>query len=527
MVLVVRDLNVRFKTLDGDLHAVKDLSFELARNETLAIVGESGSGKSQTAMAIMGLLPDNGRAKGEVRFGEQDLLKLSKAELNKIRGRGVSMIFQEPMTSLDPLYRIGDQLAEVIERHQGTGFGKAKQRALELLQLVKVNRAEERLSAFPHELSGGQRQRVMIAMALANNPSVLIADEPTTALDVTIQAEIITLMQELQAKIGMAIIFISHDLNLVKRIAHRVIVMRHGVPVEAGQVHDVFSAPQHAYTKELLSAEPEGRKAPMKGDEPMVLEARGTVVSFPLAKSILGRTTKLLTAVDGVDLTLRKGQTIGIVGESGSGKSTLARAMLRLLPSSGRVVFLGKDVSRLDKSAMRPLRHKMQVVLQDPFGSLNPRLTAGQIIGEGLQVFEPELSSQQRADRIRAAMQEVSLDPALLNRFPHEFSGGQRQRIAIARAMILKPDLVVLDEPTSALDRQVQKQIVELLRDLQKRYGLSYLFISHDLKVVRALADEIIVMKDGKVVERGPSEIIVTQPREEYTQRLMQAAFAK
>jgi ABC-type microcin C transport system duplicated ATPase subunit YejF len=527
MVLSVRNLAVDFLTPDGDVHAVKDLSFELSRNETLAIVGESGSGKSQTAMAIMGLLPDNGRATGEVRFAEKDLLRLNTAELNKIRGRGISMIFQEPMTSLDPLYRIGDQLAEVIKRHQGLGHSEAKGRALELLRLVKINRAEERISAFPHELSGGQRQRVMIAMALANSPSVLIADEPTTALDVTIQAEIVALMQELQTRLGMAMIFISHDLNLVKHVAQRVIVMRNGVPVEMGQIRDVFTAPQHAYTKELLAAEPDGRKAPMRGDEPVVLDAQETVVSFPLAKNFWGRTTKTLTAVDGVNLTLRKGQTIGIVGESGSGKSTLARAMLRLLPSTGRIVFLGTDVSAFDKSTMRPLRHKMQVVLQDPFGSLNPRLTAGQIIGEGLQVFEAELSAQQRAERTRAAMLEVNLDPASLNRFPHEFSGGQRQRIAIARAMILKPDLVVLDEPTSALDRQVQKQIVELLRDLQKRYGLSYLFISHDLKVVRALADEIIVMKDGKVVERGPAETIVTQPQQDYTKQLMQAAFAE
>ncbi len=524
-VLSVRDLNVSFTTLGGQLVAVRGLSFDLMPGETLAIVGESGSGKSQTAMAIMGLLPENGRAFGSVFHGDRNLLALSPDELNSVRGHAITMIFQEPMTSLDPLYSVGDQVIEVIQQHQRLDFRAARARALELLDLVKIKNAAERLNAYPHEMSGGQRQRVMIAMALANNPAVLIADEPTTALDVTIQAEIVALMKELQSRLGMAMVFISHDLNLVRRVAQRVIVMRHGEAVEAGGIEEVFGAAKHAYTQQLLAAEPAGRKEPVAAGAGTVLSAQGARVEFSLSKNIWGRSTNTLIAVDSVNLTLKQGQTIGIVGESGSGKSTLARAMLRLLPSSGQIMFLDKNISTLSKSEMRPLRRKMQVVLQDPFGSLDPRLTATQIIGEGLQVFEPQLSDAERDRRVASAMHEVQLDPESRNRFPHEFSGGQRQRIAIARAIILKPDLVVLDEPTSALDRLVQKQVVELLRDLQKLHGMSYLFISHDLKIVRALADEIVVMKDGRIVEQGASEDIITRPQHSYTQQLIAAAF--
>jgi ABC-type microcin C transport system duplicated ATPase subunit YejF len=523
-ILRIRGLNVRFRTLDGVVEAVKDASLEVSPGETVAVVGESGSGKSQMMMAMMGLLARNGEAEGMADYRGVDLLKLSARELNDIRGRKITMIFQEPMTSLDPLYTIGDQLIEPIVRHQRVNVVEAGSRALELLHLVRIPDAQRRMRSYPYELSGGQRQRVMIAMAISNNPDLLIADEPTTALDVTIQAEILALLEDLQKRLGMGLVFITHDLGIVRRIADRVCVMQLGRIVEQGTVDRLFKAPEHPYTKALLEAEPEGRKPPPPKGSPAVLEGRRIRVSFSIGGGLLAPPRVELRAVDDVSLSLRRGQTIGIVGESGSGKSTLARALLRLLPSDGIVRFSGRDVSQFDRNAMRPVRRELQIVFQDPFGSLSPRLTAGQIVSEGLLVHEPSLSSAERDRRAARALAEVRIDPASRNRYPHEFSGGQRQRIAIARAIILKPKVVVLDEPTSALDRQVQKQIVALLRELQEAHDLSYLFISHDLKVVRAMADHVMVMKDGKVVEEGETERIFEEPHHPYTRRLLAAA---
>jgi len=492
--------------------------------ETVGIVGESGSGKSQTMMAAMRLLASNGEATGVVDYRGRNLLTLTKSDLNKVRGAKISMIFQEPMTSLDPLYTIGNQLMEPIMRHRKLGKADARIEALRLLNLVHIPDPERRMKSYPHEMSGGQRQRVMIAMALANDPDVLIADEPTTALDVTIQAQILVLLAELQKKLGTAIVFITHDLGIVRRLADRVYVMRRGEVVETGPTEKIFSSPQHEYTKMLLAAEPTGRKTPPAANAPVMMEGKNVEVTFKIGGGFLAGDPLLLRAVDRISVVLKKRQTIGIVGESGSGKSTLGRALLRLLPSEGTVRFLDKDISKASKQEMRPLRHELQLVFQDPFGSLSPRMTVGQIITEGLLVHEPQLTKKQRDQRAIDALKEVSMDPVTRNRYPHEFSGGQRQRIAIARAMILKPKVVVLDEPTSALDRSVQKQIVELLRKLQIDHDLSYLFISHDLSVVRAMADYIIVMKQGKIVEEGPTEEIFDNPREAYTQTLMAAA---
>jgi oligopeptide transport system ATP-binding protein len=525
-ILDIRDLRVTFDTLDGRVEAVKGVSMSIAAGETVAIVGESGSGKSQLMMAAMGLLASNGHASGDARYRGINLLSLPRKELNTIRGSKITMIFQEPMTSLDPLYTVGNQLREPIMYHQRLSAAEADAKALEMLKLVKIPDAERRMSAYPHEMSGGQRQRVMIAMALANNPDLLIADEPTTALDVTIQAEILELMAGLQKKLGMGMAFITHDLNIVRRIADRVVVMRRGEIVEQGETASIFRSPLHDYTRDLLAAEPTGRKAPVPMGAPKLLEGSRIKVAFKIGGGFLAGPPVYLKAVDDVSLVLREKQTIGIVGESGSGKSTLARALLRLLPSEGAIVFNGRDIARLGREEMRPLRREVQVVLQDPFGSLSPRMTSGQIVTEGLLVHEPQLSSSERDRRAAQAFSEVQLDPALRNRYPHEFSGGQRQRIAIARAIILKPKLVMLDEPTSALDRQVQKQIVELLRALQEAHGLSYLFISHDLAVVRAMADHIMVMKEGRLVEQGTPDEVMDNPREDYTRRLMAAAFA-
>jgi len=523
-VLEVKKLRVEFDTLDGRVEAVKGIDIEVRSGETVAIVGESGSGKSQTMMAAMRLLASNGEATGAVDYRGKNLLTLPKSDLNRVRGAKISMIFQEPMTSLDPLYTIGNQLMEPIMRHRKLGKAEAKAEALRLLKLVHIPDSERRLKSYPHELSGGQRQRVMIAMALANDPDVLIADEPTTALDVTIQAQILVLLAELQKKLGTAIVFITHDLGIVRRLADRVYVMRRGEVVENGPTEEIFSRPKHEYTKMLLAAEPTGRKAPPPAGAPIMMEGKSVEVIFKIGGGFLAGDPLLLKAVDRINIALRKNQTIGIVGESGSGKSTLGRALLRLLPSQGHVFFENQDISKFDKQQMRPLRHELQLVFQDPFGSLSPRMTVGQIITEGLLVHEPQLSRKDRDKRAIEALKEVSLDPVMRNRYPHEFSGGQRQRIAIARAMILKPKVVVLDEPTSALDRSVQKQIVELLRKLQVDHDLSYLFISHDLAVVRAMADYIIVMKQGKIVEEGPTEEIFDNPREAYTQTLMAAA---
>ncbi len=524
-VLSVRNLHVRFRTGDGILHAVKGIDIDINPGETVAIVGESGSGKSQTMMSVMGLLASNGWAEGSVKYRGEELVGLSPGRLNQYRGSKLTMIFQEPMTSLDPLYRIGDQLSLPLTTHGGMSKADARKRAIELLELVRIPDPARRIDAYPHELSGGQRQRVMIAMALANNPDVLIADEPTTALDVTVQARILDLLADLQKRLGMSIVFITHDLGVVRRFAERTYVMRRGEVVESGLTADIFAAPKHPYTRMLIDAEPTGRKEPVAADAPVVLDAQNISVQFTLEKSFFGKSTHVLRAVDNVSLRVRAGETVGVVGESGSGKSTLGRAILRLQPASGLVRFEDRNLMPLDRSGMRPLRRHLQLVFQDPFGSLSPRMTAGEIVTEGLLVHEPSISRKERDRRAAQAFEEVQLDPAWRNRFPHEFSGGQRQRIAIARAMILHPKLVVLDEPTSALDRSVQKEIVELLRNLQKAHGLAYVFISHDLAVVRALSDEIMVMKSGKVVERGTAEEIFDRPSEEYTRDLIAAAF--
>ncbi len=524
-ILGLRNVRVNFSTLDGSVAAVKGVDLHVNAGETVAIVGESGSGKSQLMMAAMGLLASNGTSEGVADYRGSNLLAIPKSQLNTIRGRKITMIFQEPMTSLDPLYTVGAQLIEPITRHQRISAADARARAIEMLKLVRIPDPERRMGSYPYEMSGGQRQRVMIAMALANDPDLLIADEPTTALDVTIQAEILDLMASLQKRLGMGMIFITHDLNIVKRIAHRVYVMRRGEVVEEGETKEIFASPKHPYTKALLEAEPTGRKLPVAPNVPKILDGTDIRVTFKIGGGFLAGEPILLRAVDRVSMTLRRGQTIGIVGESGSGKSTFARALLRLLPSEGAISFEGRSIANLDREKMRPLRRELQIVLQDPFGSLSPRMTAGQIVTEGLLVHEPAISRRERDLRAARALEEVQLDPALRNRYPHEFSGGQRQRIAIARAIILKPKVVVLDEPTSALDRQVQKQIVELLRDLQRANSLSYLFISHDLAVVRAMADHIMVMKDGRMVEQGTPDDVMDNPREDYTKRLMAAAF--
>ncbi len=523
-VLQVRDLHVEFETNDGMVHAVKGIDLDVNPGETVAIVGESGSGKSQTTMAMMGLLASNGRARGSARYRGQELIGLPERRLNRIRGAKITMIFQEPMTSLDPLYRIGRQISEPLVHHRGMSAKAARARAIELLDLVGIPDPARRVDSYPHELSGGQRQRVMIAMALANDPDVLIADEPTTALDVTIQAQILALLADLQKRLGMAIVFITHDLGIVRRFADRVYVMRHGEVVEQGDTAALFDAPTHPYTRMLLAAEPTGRKDDVAPGASVLLEGRDVEVVFSGGGGWFTRAGGEIRAVDGVSVALREGQTIGVVGESGSGKSTLGRALLRLLHSEGTVRFEGRDISEADKRAMRPLRKQLQLVFQDPFGSLSPRMTVGQIVTEGLKVHEPDLPARERDRRAIEVLGEVGLDPAMRNRYPHEFSGGQRQRIAIARAMVLKPKVVVLDEPTSALDRSVQKQIVDLLRDLQRAHGLSYLFISHDLAVVRAMADHIVVMKQGRIVEQGPTDAIFDRPQESYTKALMAAA---
>ncbi|MBD8893202.1 ABC transporter ATP-binding protein [Roseibium litorale] len=522
-VLDIQNLTVDFSTPAGTVNAVRGVNINVAAGETVAIVGESGSGKSQTMMAAMGLLASNGKTGGNVIYENRNVLGLSVRQLNQVRGKKITMIFQEPMTSLDPLYTIGRQLAEPMVVHGGLSWKAAKARALELLKLVNIPDPERKIRAYPYEMSGGQRQRVMIAMALANDPDVLIADEPTTALDVTTQAQILDLLANLQKRLGMAVIFITHDLGIVRRIADRVYVMKSGEVVETGEAKQIFEAPAHPYTRMLLDAEPTGTKAPVPADAPVLLEAQKVGVEFVLEGGLFQQ-SMILKAVDGLSFSLRKGQTLGIVGESGSGKSTLGRAVLNLLPATGRVVYNGELVTGRNRSQMRPLRRNMQLVFQDPFGSLSPRLTVGQIIAEGLVVHEPQLSAREREERTCQALEEVGLDPAVRNRYPHEFSGGQRQRIAIARTMVLKPELVVLDEPTSALDRTIQKQIVDLLRKLQLDHNLTYLFISHDLAVVRAIADTVMVMQRGKVVEAGSTRDIFEAPQSDYTRELMAAA---
>ncbi|MCR6502220.1 ABC transporter ATP-binding protein [Shinella sp. CPCC 101442] len=524
-ILAARGLTVSFTTPDGDVHAVKGIDLDVRLGETLAVVGESGSGKSQTMMGIMGLLASNGRVSGSAKYRGQEMVGLPPKALNEIRGAKITMIFQEPMTSLDPLYPVGKQIAEVIAHHRGGSQREARPRVLELLKLVGIPDPERRIDSYPHEMSGGQRQRVMIAMALANEPDILIADEPTTALDVTIQAQILKLLRDLQKRFDMAIVLITHDLGIVRHFAERVVVMRHGAVVEQGATADIFGNPQADYTRMLIEAEPHGRKAAPADDAPIILEGRNVVVDYKIDGGFLKARASTFRAVDNVSISLREGQTIGIVGESGSGKSTLGRALLRLIASEGVYRFGKTDISSLDRSGMRPLRRSMQVVFQDPYGSLSPRQTVGEIITEGLYVHEPQLSRTERDKRAIEALTEVGLDPAARNRYPHEFSGGQRQRIAIARAMILKPQAVILDEPTSALDRSVQGQVIELLRDLQSRHGLSYVFISHDLSVVRAMSDYVVVMKDGRIVEEGSTDAIFSAPKADYTKALIGAAY--
>jgi microcin C transport system ATP-binding protein len=526
-LLEVRDLAVRFGHGAGAVEAVRGISFTLAKGETLALVGESGSGKSVTALSILQLLPypRASHPKGSIRLSGQELVGAPEPALRAIRGARVAMVFQEPMTSLNPLHSIEKQVAEVLEIHKGLRGSAVRARVLELLSLVGIPEAEKRLDALPHELSGGQRQRVMIAMALANEPDILIADEPTTALDVTIQAQILKLLKDLQARLGMALLFITHDLGIVRKMADRVCVMKNGEIVEAGPTVAVFDRPQHEYTQRLLAAEPKGKPHRPAEGAPIVMQASDLKVWFPIKGGLMRKVVGHIKAVDGISFAVRQGHTVGVVGESGSGKTTLGLALLRLLGSRGRIGFLGRHIDALTASELRPLRREMQMVFQDPYGSLSPRLSVGQIVGEGLEVHGIGADRAERRRLIAAALEEVGLDPATQDRYPHEFSGGQRQRVAIARALVLKPKFIVLDEPTSALDVSVQAQIVDLLRDIQARHAIAYLFISHDLRVVRALADDLLVMKDGQVVEAGTADQLFSTPRTPYTKALMAAAF--
>jgi microcin C transport system ATP-binding protein len=523
----VKDLSVTFKVEGGDVAAVRNISFTIEPGETLAIVGESGSGKSVTALSIMQLLPypKASHPSGSIRLEGKELIGADEATLSKVRGDRIGMIFQEPMTSLNPLHKVEKQIVETLILHKGMSRSAARARALELLHLVRLQDAEERLDTYPHQLSGGQRQRVMIAMALANEPDLLIADEPTTALDVTVQAQILNLLKDLQQRLGMAVLLITHDLTIVRKVADRVCVMTQGEIVERGSAREVFERPQHPYTRHLLAAEPKGR--PLRRDEtaPVVMAGDGIRVHFPVQRGLLKRTVGHIKAVDGVDLKVRRGQTIGVVGESGSGKTTLGLALLRLLRSEGSIRFRDEEIQGWPTRRLRPLRREMQIVFQDPFSSLSPRLSVGQIVEEGLSLHGLGGDREARRALVAKALEEVGLDPQSQDRYPHEFSGGQRQRISIARAMVLEPSFVVLDEPTSALDMSVQAQIVDLLRDLQARHGLAYLFISHDLRVVRALSDQVIVMRGGRVMEQGDADRIFDRPQHPYTQALMAAAF--
>ena len=522
----VRNLSVRFRSSGPPVDAVKGVSFNIAKGEIVALVGESGSGKTVSALSIMKLLPypATQHPTGEILFEGRDLLQAPESVMRDIRGENISIIFQEPMTSLNPLHTIRKQVGEVMKLHHGLDDATVRERVLELLRKVGLTEPEKRVNAYPHQLSGGQRQRVMIAMALANKPDLLIADEPTTALDVTIQAQILELLKSLQAETGMAMLLITHDLGIVRHMANRVYVMNAGLVVEEGKTEDIFRNPQHAYTRHLLSAEPKGQPPQPNPNAPIVLETENLKVWFPIKKGMLRRTVDYIKAVDGLSLKLRAGETLAVVGESGSGKTTLGLALLRLISSKGPIAYVGNRIDQLNSRAMRPLRKEMQVVFQDPYGSLSPRLSVSQIIEEGLTIQQPNLTAEERRARVGAALKEVGLDPEGQDRYPHEFSGGQRQRIAIARAMVLEPKFVMLDEPTSALDMSVQAQIVDLLRDLQHKRGLAYLFISHDLRVVRALCSYVIVMKNGKVVEEGPAADIFARPKDDYTKALLAAA---
>jgi len=533
-LLTVRDLSVDFRSTGRVTNAVKSVSFQLERGETLALVGESGSGKTVTALSVLQLLPYPAahHPQGSILLRGREMIGAPKRELYKIRGETVGMIFQEPMTSLNPLHTVERQIEEVLKLHRGLSGSAARDRVIELLDMVGIRNPETRLGSYPHELSGGQRQRVMIAMALANEPDLLIADEPTTALDVTIQAQILKLLKELQDRLGMAMLLISHDLNIVRKVSDHVAVMKDGEIVEQGQASEVMDSPTHAYTKHLLGSEPSGAPKPVADNAPILLEGQNLKVWFPIKAGVLRRTIDHVRAVDDISISVRPGETVGVVGESGCGKTTLGLALLRLQSSKGEIRFDGDDLQALNGKALRPIRQEMQIVFQDPFGSLSPRLSIAEIVGEGLGVHgipgregpDQTGTPEERDQIIVDVLRETGIDPAWRHRYPHEFSGGQRQRIAIARALVLQPRLIVLDEPTSALDRSVQSQIVDLLRDLQDRHRLAYLFISHDLAVVRAMSHRIMVMRAGVVVEEGPAEEIYERPQQEYTQKLMAAA---
>jgi microcin C transport system ATP-binding protein len=527
-LLSVRDLSVAFRQGPRRILAVDRISFDLKKGETVALVGESGSGKSVTALSVMKLLPYPAAShpSGSVLFKGQELLSLPENEIRRVRGNDITIIFQEPMTSLNPLHTIEKQIGEILLLHGGVTGARAQARIIELLTQVGIPDPQSRLACYPHQLSGGQRQRVMIAMALANEPDLLIADEPTTALDVTVQAQILALLKELQTRLGMAMLFITHDLGIVRRIAETVCVMKEGKIVETGPVADVFERPQHPYTRALLAAEPKPDPAPLQPQAPIVVETDNLKVWFPVKRGLMRKVVGHIKAVDGVSIAVRKGETLGIVGESGSGKTTLGLAILRLISSDGPIIFMGKPLQGLRFKEMRPFRRDMQIVFQDPYGSLSPRMSIAEIVAEGLGVHQPHLSPAAREEKVIAALRDVGLDdPGAHSRYPHEFSGGQRQRIAVARAIVLEPTFVVMDEPTSALDMLIQSQIVDLLRDLQKRRNLTYLFISHDLRVVSALASRLIVMRDGKVVEEGPAAELFARPQSAYTRALFAAAF--
>ena len=523
----VEDLSVDFRGGGKVTHAVKHVSFDISRAETVALVGESGSGKTVTALSILKLLPypSASHPSGKIWFKGENLMTLRDSGLRAIRGNKISMIFQEPMTSLNPLHTIEQQVGEVLKIHRGLSDRAACVRVLDLLDKVGIDDPKGRLASYPHQLSGGQRQRVMIAMALANEPDLLIADEPTTALDVTIQAQILDLLAKLKDEFHMAMLLITHDLGIVRKMADRVCVMNSGEIVERGRAQQIFASPQHPYTKHLLASEPKGAPPPANAKAVTILEAKDLKVWFPIKRGFLRSIVGYIKAVDGIDLAVKEGQTLGVVGESGSGKTTLGLALLRLVSSEGPIVYLGNRIDSYDSKRMRPLRRHMQIVFQDPYGSLSPRLSVGQIIEEGLVIQNHGLSQDERNARVARALKEVGLDPAWRDRYPHEFSGGQRQRIAIARALVLEPKFLILDEPTSALDVSVQAQIVDLLRELQKKHKLAYLFISHDLKVVRALANSIIVLRHGKVVEQGPARTVFAKPKTDYTKALLAAAF--
>jgi microcin C transport system ATP-binding protein len=526
-LLAVRDLSVTFHSSGRTTLAVDRVSFDIRKGETVALVGESGSGKSVTALSILKLLPYPAarHPSGEILFKGRDLLPLSERDMRRVRGDDVTIVFQEPMTSLNPLHTIEKQIAEILLLHRGRSGTAARARTLEVLTQVGIPDPQSRLASYPHQLSGGQRQRVMIAMALANEPDLLIADEPTTALDVTVQAQIIELLQDIQKRLGMSLLFITHDLGIVRRIAQRVCVMKEGKIVEQGDVERVFAAPTHPYTRALLAAEPKPDPAPPQPQAPIVLQTTDLKVWFPIKRGVLRKVVGHIKAVDGVSLEIRKGETLGVVGESGSGKTTLGLALLRLISSDGPIVFLGNQLQGLRFKQMRPFRLDMQIVFQDPYGSLSPRLSVAEIIKEGVTVHYPAMTERERDQRVARALSDVGLDPATRFRFPHEFSGGQRQRIAVARAIVLEPTFVVLDEPTSALDMLIQSQMVDLFRDLQKRRNLTYLFISHDLRVVAALASRLMVMRHGKVVESGDAAALFANPQTDYTRALFAAAF--